>query len=211
MNKFQILAGVILFGFVIKAHAIPSLSFFGDVDYDASTGIMSVHTSLINSEDIMPTPVLGGSSLDFFTRLDTVDATNPLFTAGLFTGVPGDDITVIGGDSTLLLTGEFSDLMLRGFNDSVLSGSNSGQLSGVINATGGILAAMYGEGSLLALEFNLSTVFSPNMYRDSFSGFIDGSIDGVTVPEPMTLTLLGLGLALIGANRKIQAWRNQQK
>ncbi len=201
MNKFstiQALTVVVLLGFGFKANAIPTLLFDGDMSFDASSSQLSVSTILTGSVDIVPAPTLLGSNLSFSATLDSVSS-DAFFTNGFLSGVAGDDLTVIGGGPELLLSGEFLDLVMSGVNDSVIPGQNSGALDGVITATGGSLGGLFGTGDLIALQFNLNTVFSPGMFRQDFRGEIDGRIEGV--PEPQILTLLGLGITLIGFAR----------
>lgn len=180
-----------------SAHAIPTLFFDGDMSYSASTGGFSVTSVLTATEDISPAPELIGSELTFSAVLGSVIADTRV-TTGLFDGVIGNDIQVTDGDLNDLLVGEFLDLEMMGRN-----GRDSGMVSGTVNATGGSLAEMFGAGNLIALQFNLSTVFSADMYDTDFVGHIDGRIEGesVPVPEPNILALFGFGLLLVGFAR----------
>lgn len=176
---------------VSSAQAIPTLFFDGDITFNVSTGELLVTSTLTDTADINPTPELLNSRLTFSASF--VTSTSSTFTVGLFNGVDGNDFSVIGGDSTSLLIGEFSSLEMLGRN-----GSDSGRVTGVVNAKDGSLADMFGAGNLFALELNLSTVFSADMFNTDFNGKIDGRIEGVAVPEPGILAMLGLGLALMG-------------
>lgn len=177
------------------AQAIPTLFFDGAINFDSRTGLLSVTSVLTGTEDIMPAPNLVGSSLVFATLLTSVDSTSPLFTVGNFGTSAGTDLTVMDGDSNTLLLGDFSSLQMKGGN-----GYSSGLVTGTLNSTGGDLQSAFGIGNLIALQFNLTTTFSSNMFEDSFFGAIDGRIEGqqVQVPEPAMPALLALGLLVIG-------------
>jgi len=178
-----------------SAHAIPTLFFDGDITYSASTGELSVTSVLTATEDVSPAPELVGSELTFSAVLDTIIAETSV-TTGIFDGVIGDDIQVTDGDLNSLLVGEFLDLEMMGRN-----GRDAGIVSGTVNATGGSLAEMFGAGNLIALQFNLSTVFSADMFDTDFIGSIDGRVEGEAVPEPNVLALFGFGLVLMGLIR----------
>jgi len=184
---------------VVSAHAIPVLTYDGTLSYDAATGGLSVSSVLTGTQNIMPAPQLLGSSMSFNAVLSSVDTSNSFFTIGNFAGVAGtDDLSVSDGSPNLLLTADFVSLDMRGVN-----GWDQGTMSGLISATGGSLASMFGQGNLIALNFNLTTVFDPAMFNSGFTGSIDGRIVG-TVPEPGPMALLGLGLVLVGAVRVLR-------
>jgi hypothetical protein len=140
-------------------------------------------------------PELLGSSLSFSAFLSGTDTSNSRISIGLFDTA---NISITDGDTNNLLMGSFSDLKMFGRN-----GRSSGRVSGTVNATGGLLADMFGVGILSALEFNLSPAFSASMFDADFTGRVDGRLEGevVAVPEPSILALLGLGLALISIPR----------
>ncbi len=101
-------------------------------------------------------------------------------------------------NSNLLLSADFSSLSLEGAN-----GGNRGAVVGLLVATGGSLMSLFDGGDLFALQLNLTTSFSDSMYEFDFSGNVDGNIQGefVTVPEPSSLALLGLGFLIIAFTR----------
>jgi hypothetical protein len=179
-----------------SAYAVPTLFFDGDISYDSTSGLLSVSSVLTATQEITPVPELFDSSLNF-TALFDYSAYDAGFdaTAGFFTTAAGTDLTAIDGNGIELLRGDFADLTVVGFN-----GDDSGFVTGTLNASGGSLQDEFGIGNLIALEFNLSTPFSPDMFRSDFSGGIDGRIEGETVgvPEPSMPALLALGILFIG-------------
>jgi len=194
MYKFkQILAGAALTMLASSAQAIPTLFFDGDINY--SGGILSVRSVLTATEDITPIPNLIGSSLDFTVLFASVDTTSAVFTKGNFGTTAGTDLTVIDGNATGLLAGNFNELQMVGGN-----GLDSGLITGTFSASSGTLHSGFDVGNLFAFGFNLSTVFSADMFRNDFTGAIDGRIEGqaITVTEPTPLALLALGLLLVG-------------
>lgn len=188
------------FGFALammasSAQAIPTLFFDGDIDYSASTGLLSVDSVLTATADVMPAPALLGSSLNFSVLYNGTNAANSFYTVGLFGTSGGTDLTVLDGASNTLLTGNFDSFKMLGGN-----GFSSGLIIGTLSANGGDLQTAFGLGNLIALEFNLTTTFSATMFDNSFSGRIDGRIEGetVNVPEPGVSALLALGVLFIG-------------
>jgi len=182
-----------------SAQAIPTLFFDGDINYDVTSGLLSVDSVLTATADIGSAPALLGSSLDFSVLFDSVDASSSLYTVGLFGTSAGTDLMVVDGAANPLLTGNFDNLKMLGGNS-----FSSGLVLGLLNANGGDLQTEFGLGNLIALEFNLTTTFSATMFDSSFSGGIDGRIEGeaVSVPEPTMPALLALGVLFIGfANR----------
>ncbi|MDT8281324.1 MAG: PEP-CTERM sorting domain-containing protein [Gammaproteobacteria bacterium] len=180
-----------------SVHAIPTLLFDGDINYTAD-GWLTVTSELTGAIDVAPTiPTLLGSSLNFSVFLNSVDATNTRVTVGYFGTGAGTDLSVIDGGvtSNTLLTGNFNTLSVTGSN-----GRSSGLVEGTLNADGGALQSLFGIGNLIALQFNLNTVFSADMFDSSFYGAIDGRLEGeaVNVPEPSIPALLALGILFIG-------------
>ena len=199
-----------------SAYAVPTLFFDGDITFTSSDpgislqnaassgslGKLSVTAVLSATQEIDPAPQLIGSSLTFSAFLTEVDISSSSITIGLFAGGAGYGITVVDGNSNNLLLGDFDNLEVLGRN-----GRDSGRVTGVMNATDGLLADMFGAGQLIALVFNIDTFFGADMFDSSFSGKIDGRIEGEAraVPAPGILTLLGLGLALMGVIRRKHA------
>ncbi len=181
------------------AFAIPTLYFDGDLDYSVANtvGELTITATLIDSSGVAM-PDLGSSSLSFNAIFDSeVDLDS--FTAGLFNGVSSDDL-IISDSTGTLLTGDFSQLyMIGGDSD------NYGSLRGVLTATGGSLSNFFSSSDLIALEFNLGAVFGSDMFNNSFTGRVNGTLtgSGQSVPEPSILALLGIGLLMVGVARKV--------
>jgi hypothetical protein len=174
--------------------AIPTLKFGGNISY--STNILSPadlnisgvlipgYTDLSISPDLATSSVI--LSADFMSS-SSADG----YTTGLFGTTPANDLLISDNFGlNTLLTGNIDSLLLTG-----REGTNLGILAGTLEITGGLLAGDFGgTGSLFAINFNLDTVFAPDMFETDFSGITNGSITSASVPEPAILGLLGIGL-----------------
>lgn len=199
MNTLVKGIGILLVLATTSAQAIPTLAFHGGgflsggVEYTNATQTMQVDAELIGSLDVGPL-IFTGSSLSFTANLDsTTTAAAGMVTFGHFSS---SNLVITNGDATVLLEGSFNDLTVYGGN-----GLDFGVVNGTFASTGGSLATEFGLGTLFALELNLSTLFSNNIFLDDFTAEVNGQITGepaVTVPEPAMLALLGLGVLLIG-------------
>jgi hypothetical protein len=99
------------------------------------------------------------------------------FRFGLTDGVGGTNVNLIGPTESVLFT--FS-----------VSGSASGDLDFIVeNGTGKVIAAKFVNGPI-----------DPESPGNEDSAF--GASSGAPIPEPGTLSLLGLGLAAIGTQRR---------
>ena len=198
MKNFIKNLGLALVLIAQPAYALPTLFFDGDISYAASSGELSVSSVLTATQEITPSLELAGSSLTFSASLSSVDVSSSFVTIGLFTGEPGDGISLIDGDSNNLLFGEFTSLSIMGRNN-----RSSGRITGTMSATTGLLESYFGEGQLIALVFNIDSVFSADMFDNSFAGNVDGRIVGHTlpVPAPGIFTLFWFGLILMGIKR----------
>lgn len=207
------------FSLALVAHsalAVPTLYFDGALDYfyDNSTGIgeLNVNATLLGSMDV-PDVDIRSSELTLTAFFDySADLGNA--TAGVFSKfAPEIDDPVLAASMTYspymlsvsdssgnLLGADFDQLYMIGRND-----NDYGTLRGAFSASEGALADFFSDSDLIALEFNLSTLFGNNMFGNSFSGRVNGKLTGTppqSVPEPGILALLGIGLLMIGAVRK---------
>ena len=195
MKNFTKAIGFIIALATTSVQAVPTLYFNGTIGYDASSTRLSVVSDLTATADVFPAPAIQGT-LNF-----DADLISTFFGFGYNIGSFGtisgqDDIRVLDANSDVLLTGNFSSLTMSGSDN-----SDSGTIFGDLTSTGGLLAAEFGIGNLLALQFNLSTTFNSEMFKSNFAGLIDGNIQGqnvVNVPEPSLLVLLSMGVLLIG-------------
>jgi hypothetical protein len=196
MKKLTAGASTKVIGFVIallasSAQAVPTLFFNGTIGYEASSSRLTVASDLTGTADIFPSPALQGT-LNFEAEL-----LSTFFGSGYNIGSFGtiasqNDITVFDANSNLLLSGNFSSLSMSGSDN-----ADNGSIFGELTSTGGSLAADFGIGNILALQFNLAgTVFNSSMYNTDFTGLIDGNIQGV--PEPSLLALLSMGILMTG-------------
>jgi hypothetical protein len=182
--------------------AIPTLKFGGNILYTTditSPADLNISGVLIPGfQDLSIAPDLTSSSVILsadFVSASSVDGN----TTGLFGTTPANDLLISDNFGlNTLLTGDVNSLMLTG-----REGTNLGILVGTIEITGGLLAGDFGGlGSLFAINFNLDTVFAPDMFDSSFFGITNGSITA-TVPEPMPLVLLSIGLIGMALTRKV--------
>ena len=182
--------------------AIPTLKFGGNISY--TTNILSPADLNISGvlipgfQDLSIAPDLATSSVILsadFVSASSADGN----TTGLFGTTPANDLLISDNFGlNTLLTGDVDSLMLTG-----REGTNLGILVGTIEITGGLLAGDFGGlGSLFAINFNLDTLFAPGMFDSDFFGITNGSITQ-TVPEPMPLVLLSIGLIGITLTRKV--------
>ena len=185
--------------------AIPTLNFGGNIIYD-TTGFfpsdLAITGTLSNSQDLSISPDFGTSSVSLFADLLSVSS-DAFTTTGTFGTSAVTDLLIMDdggalGATRILLTGEVNTVQLVGPN-----GFNLGSLVGQLAISGGLLAGDFGgAGALTAFNFNLDTVFSTDMFDANFAGKTNGFIEATSVPEPMPLALLSIGLIGITLSRK---------
>jgi hypothetical protein len=192
------LAGIVLLGLASVAHAIPTLSFGGTVDYTASTGLLTLNGSLLSSNSIFPQPDFSTSSITLSTTLSSSFSYN-----GVTVGTFGAGTVSISDSTGSLLTGAFNLAQMGG-----LDGGNQGSLSLVFAPTGGSLLQYFSNPSdLFALTLNLSTLFGSTMFNYDFTGISNGNVTSrSTVSEPGMVSLLIVGIGLLG----ISGWHRRR-
>jgi len=202
LNAISSLLAVGLLVASSASFAIPTLKFGGNISYTTdilSPADLNISGVLIPGfQDLSIAPDLATSSVILsadFVSASSADGN----TTGLFGTTPANDLLISDNFGlNTLLTGDVDSLMLTG-----REGTNLGILVGTIEITGGLLAGDFGGmGSLFAINFNLDTMFAPNMFDSDFFGITNGSITQ-TVPEPMPLVLLSIGLIGITLTRKV--------
>ena len=202
LNAISSLLAVGLLVASSASFAIPTLKFGGNISYTTnitSPADLNISGVLIPGfQDLSIAPDLATSSVILsadFVSASSADGN----TTGLFGTTPVNDLLISDNFGlNTLLTGDVNSLMLTG-----REGTNLGILVGTIEITGGLLAGDFGGmGSLFAINFNLDTMFAPNMFDSDFFGITNGSITQ-TVPEPMPLVLLSIGLIGITLTRKV--------
>jgi hypothetical protein len=197
-----LLISAVLLGFSSVTHAIPTLTFSGDITYDSTSGILSLDGALTGSQEIIPAPDFSSSSISLSTTfVDSVSASGVTvgnFGAGSLTI---DDMTT---GSDFLLTGDFAAAQMGGAD-----GADQGVLTLVFSPTSGTLMSYFSDPSdLFALTLNLSSLFGEGMFDSSFDGFGNGNITSrKEVYEPGVLSLLVLGVGLIG----ISGWHRRKQ
>ena len=188
-SSSQALLGILLLASVSVVHAIPTLSFGGDLNYTAATRSLALNGRLIGSESIVPLPDLTTSTISLISTL-----TSSMSVSGVTIGQFGAGTISISDVSGGLLTGSFSALQLAG-----LDGGDQGSLALQFTPTGGSLLSYFSDPSdLLALTLNLSTGFGSNLFDSDFRAASNGNIISATVPEPNAMSLLAVGLCLLG-------------
>lgn len=191
----QVLVCAVFLGLSSTAHAVATLSFGGTVDY--TSGLLSVDGQLTGTQSIIPTPDLTSS----FVGLSTTFVSETTV-SGVTIGTFGGGTILVSDSSGTLLTGDFSSAQMGG-----LDGSNQGSLTLVFSPTGGSLFSYFSNPSdLFALTLNLTSNFGAGMFGSDFSGVGNGNITSRTIPEPGVLSLLVVGLGLLG----VSGWQRRR-
>ena len=201
----QALKALVAIGLLVASSsgfAIPTLKYGGSIFYDSvgfSPADLNVSGKLIpGSTDLSYTPDLASSSVILSAEFLSASSDGN-YTTGLFGTTPSNDLLISDAFGlNTLLTGNVSTLLLTG-----REGANLGILAGTINITGGLLAGDFGGvGSLFSINFNLDTLFNPDMFNSDFFGITNGSITKA-VSLPMPLGLLSIGLFGITMARRL--------
>ena len=194
--RIQAIIGLALTLMVSSANATPTLFFDGDIAYTASSGELSGLADVIDSDDISASLDLPGT-LDFVVSFSSVDSlTFPGITIAEFAGdALSDDLIIMDAMANVLLTGNFVSFEIRGANT-----RDFGIISSAFEINGGSLMSDFSTGNILALQFNMSSAFSEDLFRQDFDGLIDGrmTFEYAATPEPSVLVILGMGLVLVG-------------
>jgi hypothetical protein len=198
--------------------AVPTLNFTGDLFYDGTgsygfptdlniTGVLTgfQDLSITPAPDVTTSINSGSTSFALFAHFVS-ETSNAFTTTGTFGTSSVTDLLITdnlgtGGTTRTLLTGNVITMSLIGPN-----GFNLGNMSGSLQLDGGALLDDFGgTGALIAFNYNLDTIFGSGMFSTFFTGVSNGSIEGefVTVPEPLPLALLSLGLIVISLARRI--------
>jgi len=187
----RMLIGIVLLGMATAANAVPTLTFGGSIDYTASSGLLTLNGTLFSSSSIFPTPDFSTSTIMLSTTL-----TSTYNGSGVTIGTFGAGTISISDSSGSLLTGSFSLAQMGG-----LDGGNQGALSLIFTPTGGSMLSYFSNPSdLFALTLNLSTLFGSNMFLFDFTGTGNGNITSRSVSEPGMVSLLIVGLGLLGVS-----------
>lgn len=212
-------AACIPFGSIAEAGTVVADYYFnGPIGYDATTQTLSVSPSaqifqsvgLPAAYSLVPGVNQAGSQIDLSMQLNPASVLdNGLTTTASFTEPAGYQAALYLGNgsggtaASPVLTGTLTGLAVVGFDN-----NNLGILTGYLHPTGGLAIQYFSDPSdVIALDFNLSTTFSQQMYAGSFTGQINGQVEAVPmVPLPAGLPLLlsGLfGLAVFRCGRTV--------
>ena len=187
-------------GIAATASAIP-------IDYVSATTVMTTYdhtTGVLTLDSIRPLDVYreGGShtvvpDVRFHLTTDLVAST----TGAVSARFEGGSIALTDGSGagTVLLSGTVDYLLLMEMDDGIGVMTAMGKISSV--ATTGDLADWFGgAGVMYDLIFEVVPITISDLATESFSGNSDVTLS--PIPEPLTIGLLGIGLAGMAIRRR---------